>query len=50
MTVVSSSVTSSGQPHPAEPAEQMTPASAVYTASRRTCGGSYDKPWRRCTA
>ncbi|MGW2811792.1 hypothetical protein [Streptomyces sp. NPDC001450] len=43
-------MTSSGQPHPAEPAEQMTPASAVYTASRRTCGGSYDKPWRRCTA
>lgn len=39
-----------GQPHPAEPAEQMTPASAVYTASCRACGGSYDKPWRRRTA
>ncbi|MGW9123073.1 competence protein CoiA family protein [Streptomyces sp. NPDC055663] len=38
-----------GQPHPAEPAEQVTPASAVYTASCRACGGSYDKPWRRST-
>ncbi|MEV5877307.1 competence protein CoiA family protein [Streptomyces sp. NPDC052101] len=38
-----------GRPHPAEPAEQMTPASAVYTASCRACGGSYDKPWRRST-
>ncbi|WP_421107019.1 hypothetical protein [Streptomyces sp. NEAU-S77] len=33
-------------PHPAKPTEQVTPASAVYTASCRTCGGSYDKPWR----
>ncbi|WP_189305526.1 hypothetical protein [Streptomyces albospinus] len=39
-----------GQPHSAEPAEQTTPTSAVYTASCRTCGGSYDKPWRRSTA
>ncbi|GHH25903.1 hypothetical protein [Streptomyces rubradiris] len=39
-----------GQPYPAEPAEQMTPASAVYAASCRACGGSYDKPWRRRTA
>ncbi|MET9465936.1 competence protein CoiA family protein [Streptomyces sp. NPDC006544] len=38
-----------GQPHPAEPAERTTPASAVYAASCRTCGGPYDKPWRRCT-
>ncbi|MFJ9855660.1 competence protein CoiA family protein [Streptomyces sp. NPDC101150] len=38
-----------GRPHPAEPAEQMTPASAVYTASCRTCGGTYDKPWRRAS-
>ncbi|MFD4576744.1 hypothetical protein ACFWNK_30810 [Streptomyces sp. NPDC058417] len=39
-----------GQPSPAEPAERMTPDSAVYAASCRACGGSYDKPWRRCTA
>ncbi|MFD3556858.1 competence protein CoiA [Streptomyces goshikiensis] len=36
-----------GQPHPAEPSEQMTPASAVYTASCHACGGAYEKPWRR---
>ncbi|GKQ34628.1 competence protein CoiA family protein [Streptomyces sp. A012304] len=36
-----------GQPHPAEPAERMTPASAVYSASCLACGGPYDKPWRR---
>ncbi|WP_406073227.1 competence protein CoiA family protein [Streptomyces virginiae] len=37
----------SGQAHLAEPCERMTPAAAVYTASCRTCGGPYDKPWRR---
>ncbi|MER6255235.1 hypothetical protein ABT224_28170 [Streptomyces sp. NPDC001584] len=37
----------SGQEHLAEPCEQMTPAATVYTASCRTCGGPYDKPWRR---
>ncbi|MFD3699707.1 competence protein CoiA family protein [Streptomyces sp. NPDC058646] len=37
----------SGQPQPAEPCEHMTPAAAVYAASCRTCGGAYDKPWRR---
>ncbi|WP_030809021.1 hypothetical protein [Streptomyces sp. NRRL S-337] len=39
-----------GQPHPAEPAGQMTPASIVHTASCRACGGSYNKPWRRSGA
>lgn len=41
------SVTISGLPHPAEPADRMTPAAALYTASCRACGGPYDNPWRR---
>lgn len=36
----------SGQAHLAEPCEFMTPA-GLYTASCRTCGGLYDRPWRR---
>ncbi|WP_406408742.1 competence protein CoiA family protein [Streptomyces sp. NBC_01643] len=40
-------VTISGHPHPAEPCEHVTPAAAIYTATCRTCGGAYDKPWRR---
>ncbi|MEU8544269.1 hypothetical protein AB0C52_30485 [Streptomyces sp. NPDC048717] len=39
-------VTISGQPQLAEPSDRMTPAAALYTASCRTCGGPYDKPWR----
>ncbi|MGO4456636.1 competence protein CoiA family protein [Streptomyces sp. M-16] len=38
-----------GETHPAEPAPQMTPASALYTASCLSCGGTYDRPWRRRT-
>lgn len=36
-----------GQLHLAEPAEQLTPVSALYIAFCRACGGSYTKPWRR---
>ncbi|GGP87070.1 DUF6262 family protein [Streptomyces sindenensis] len=44
------SVTISGRPHSSEPADCMTPAAALYTALCSTCGGPYDKPWRRRTA
>ncbi|MEW2417466.1 hypothetical protein AB0953_27585 [Streptomyces sp. NPDC046866] len=37
----------SGHTYLAEPCEHITPAAAIYTASCGTCGGTYDKPWRR---
>ena len=40
-------VTISGREYRAEPNSQMGPAAALYRASCRTCGGPYDKPWRR---
>ncbi|WP_330481423.1 competence protein CoiA family protein [Streptomyces sp. NBC_00724] len=40
-------VTISGAEYPAEAAEEMGPAAALYTASCRMCGGQYKKPWRR---
>ncbi|MBV9025599.1 MAG: competence protein CoiA [Streptomycetaceae bacterium] len=33
--------------YPAEPSGQMGPAAALFRARCRTCGGRYDKPWRR---
>lgn len=33
--------------YPAEPAKEMGPAAALYTAVCRTCGGPYKLPWRR---
>ncbi|MCX4791926.1 competence protein CoiA family protein [Streptomyces sp. NBC_01221] len=41
------SVTISGRPHLAKPADRVTPVAALYTASCSRCGGPYDKPWRR---
>ncbi|WP_318205830.1 competence protein CoiA [Streptomyces sp. SCL15-4] len=36
--------------YPAEPSEQMGPATALFRAECRTCGGRYDKPWRRTSS
>ncbi|MGW7018393.1 competence protein CoiA family protein [Streptomyces decoyicus] len=36
--------------YPAEPAEEMGPAAGLYTAVCRTCGGPYERPWRRVHA
>lgn len=36
--------------YPAEPAEEMGPAAGLYTAVCRTCGGPYERPWRRVLA
>ncbi|MGV9454570.1 competence protein CoiA family protein [Streptomyces sp. NPDC003635] len=33
--------------YPAEPSDHMGPATAVFRARCRACGGTYDKPWRR---
>jgi hypothetical protein len=33
--------------YPAEPSDQMGSAAALFRARCRTCGGRYDKPWRR---
>jgi hypothetical protein len=33
--------------YPAEPSDQMAPAAALFRARCRTCGGKYEKPWRR---
>ncbi|MGY1548280.1 competence protein CoiA family protein [Streptomyces sp. MN6] len=33
--------------YPAEPSEQMGPAATLFRAQCRTCGGRYEKPWRR---
>ncbi|CAL9666335.1 IS110 family transposase [Streptomyces sp. Tu 3180] len=36
--------------YPAEPSEQMGPATALFRAQCRVCGGRYDKPWRRTSS
>lgn len=33
--------------YPAEPSEQMGPATALFRAQCRACGGKYEKAWRR---
>ncbi|MFI1569145.1 DNA alkylation repair protein [Streptomyces sp. NPDC020490] len=33
--------------YPAEPADELGPAAALYTAVCRSCGGPYNRPWRR---
>ncbi|MFM9607151.1 competence protein CoiA family protein [Streptomyces niveiscabiei] len=33
--------------YPAEPSARMGPAAALFRAECRTCGGRYEKPWRR---
>ncbi|MCL6734985.1 hypothetical protein [Streptomyces neyagawaensis] len=33
--------------YPAEPSEQTGPAATLFRAQGRTCGGRYEKPWRR---
>lgn len=36
-----------GRDHPAEPTDSFSPASALFQAQCRACGGSYERPWRR---
>ncbi|MFD4763986.1 hypothetical protein ACFWOJ_35700 [Streptomyces sp. NPDC058439] len=33
--------------YPAEPSDHMAPAAALFRTQCRTCGGRYEKPWRR---